>query len=66
MPRAPLAPLPLPCRPAQCRALLSPPTRCRADQLRMAVAEALCRTAKRRAQFDTAVTALQAEDSLDK
>lgn len=36
-----------------------------ADQLRMAVAEALCRTAKRRVQFDTAVTALQAEDSLD-
>jgi hypothetical protein len=32
----------------------------------MAVAEALCRTAKRRVQFDTAVTALQAEDSLDK
>ena len=35
-----------------------------ADNLRMAVAEALCRTDKRRKQFGRAVRALQQEDSL--
>jgi hypothetical protein len=35
-----------------------------ADNLRMAVAEALCRTDKRRKQFGQAVRALQQEDSL--
>jgi hypothetical protein len=35
-----------------------------ADQLRLAVAEALCRTHKRRNDFGDAVIALEAEDSL--
>jgi len=35
-----------------------------ADQLRLAVAEALCRTDKRRKEFKEAVRALEAEDSL--
>lgn len=35
-----------------------------ADQLRLAVAEALCRTPKRRNDFKEAVKAVQAEDNL--
>ena len=35
-----------------------------ADQLRLAVAEALCRTPARRSQFGDAVLSLQAEDSI--
>lgn len=35
-----------------------------ADQLRLAVAEALCRTPKRRSEFGDAVLSLQAEDSI--
>lgn len=37
-----------------------------ADQLRLAVAEALCRSPKRRADFGEAVIAVQAEDKLQK
>lgn len=37
-----------------------------ADKLRLAVAEALCRTPKRRNQFGKAVIALEAEDNLRK
>jgi hypothetical protein len=37
-----------------------------ADQLRLAVAEALCRTPKRRSEFGDAVIALEAEDNLRK
>jgi len=37
-----------------------------ADQLRLAVAEALCRTPKRRSQFGDAVIALEVEDRLPK
>lgn len=35
-----------------------------ADQLRLAVAEALCRTPKRRSEFPDAVISLQAEDTI--
>ena len=35
-----------------------------ADQLRLAVAEALCRTPKRRSEFNDAVISLQAEDNI--
>ena len=37
-----------------------------ADQLRLAVAEALCRTPKRRSEFGDAVIALEAEDTLSR
>lgn len=37
-----------------------------ADQLRLAVAEALCRTAARRNEFASAVYAVEAEDKLQK
>ena len=37
-----------------------------ADQLRLAVAEALCRSAKRRNEFAPAVYAIEAEDKLDR
>lgn len=66
---APAALIPLPanhllvcCRP--CFVALSPPLP--ADQLRLAVAEAICRTAKRRNEFSNAVIAIEAEDRLPK
>jgi hypothetical protein len=37
-----------------------------ADQLRLAVAEALCRTPKRRNEFAQAVYAVEAEDKIQK
>ena len=37
-----------------------------ADNLRLAVAEALCRTPKRRSDFNEAVLAVQAEDTIQK
>lgn len=49
---APIHPSRLPSRPA--------------DQLRLAVAEALCRTAARRNEFASAVYAVEAEDKLQK
>ena len=48
----------------QGRVLPPPVEQKEADNLRMAVAEALCRTEKRRKQFGRAVRALQQEDTL--
>ena len=42
------------------------PARLAADQLRLAVAEALCRTAARRNEFAPAVYAVEAEDKMQK
>ena len=38
----------------------------RSDQLRLAVADAICRTAKRRNEFSNAVIAIEAEDKIPK
>lgn len=49
--------------PAHCPRCRCP---CAADQLRLAVAEALCRTAARRNEFAPAVYAVEAEDKMQK